>query len=92
MKEYVARKNVSFRLDNAVKLAEKIQGSSQRKIGTRGATMPVSTTGNYLGLKPIIDDISEQIIVNVQNDSDTSSFNSIEENEGKEEVLDEESV
>jgi hypothetical protein len=54
--------------------------------------MPVSAIGNYLELKCIIDDISEQMMVNVQNDSDTSRFNSTEENGGKKEVLDEESV
>jgi hypothetical protein len=31
---------------------------------------------NYLRLKPIIDDISEQIVINLQNDSDNSSCSS----------------
>jgi hypothetical protein len=39
----VARKNVTFRLDDAMKLAEeKSSVSSQRKNGGRGETMPFS--------------------------------------------------
>jgi hypothetical protein len=40
---------------------------------------------NYLRLEPITDDISEQIIINLQNDSDFSSCSSSEEE--KEEVV-----
>jgi hypothetical protein len=36
---------------------------------------------NYLRLEPIIDDISEQIVVNLQSDSDNSSCSSSEEEE-----------
>jgi hypothetical protein len=45
VKEYVARKNVSWDddEDDAIKLAEKSPISSQRKNGARGATVPVST-------------------------------------------------
>jgi hypothetical protein len=39
-----------------------------------------------LQLEPIIDDISEQIVINLQNDSDNSSCSS---NEGEEEVAEE---
>jgi hypothetical protein len=42
---------------------------------------------NYLRLEPIIDDISEQIVINLQNDSDNSSCSSSEEEE--EEVAEE---
>jgi hypothetical protein len=36
---------------------------------------------NYLRLEPIIDDISEQIVINLQNNSDNSSCSSNEEEE-----------
>jgi hypothetical protein len=36
---------------------------------------------NYSRLEPIIDDISEQIVINLQNDSDNSSCSSSEEEE-----------
>jgi hypothetical protein len=42
---------------------------------------------NYLRLEPIVDDISEQIVINLQIDSDNSSCSSSEEEE--EEVLEE---
>jgi hypothetical protein len=42
---------------------------------------------NYLRLEPNIDDISEQIVINLQNDNDNSSCSSSEEEE--EEVAEE---
>jgi hypothetical protein len=36
---------------------------------------------NYLRLEPIIDDISEKIVINLQNESDNSSCGSSEEEE-----------
>jgi hypothetical protein len=36
---------------------------------------------NYLRLEPIVDDISEQIVINLQNYSDNSSCSSSEEEE-----------
>jgi hypothetical protein len=47
--------------------------SSVRKNGSRGATMPVSAKRITSGWTHPIDDISEQITVSFQDESDTNS-------------------
>jgi hypothetical protein len=64
-----------------MKLTEKNLVSSQRKNGAQGATILISVDRirqNYLELKPITDNILVQIIVNLQNESDASSYSSSE--------------
>jgi hypothetical protein len=87
VKEYVARKNVSFRLDDAMKLAEEKFNIITEEEWSSRCNNARQCEQNYLRLEPSIDDISEQIVVNLQNDSDNSSCSSSEEEE--EEVAEE---
>jgi hypothetical protein len=80
-KEYVARKNVSFRLDDAVKLAEEKFNIITKEERSSRCNNARQCERNYLRLEPVIDDISEQIVVNLQSDSDNSSCSSSEEEE-----------
>jgi hypothetical protein len=75
-KEYVARKNVSFRLDDAIKLAEKKSNIITKEEWSSWCNNARQCEQNYLRLEPIIDDISEQIVINLQNGSDNSSCRS----------------
>jgi plasmid maintenance system antidote protein VapI len=86
VKEYVARKNVSFRLDDAMKLAEEKFNIITKEEWSSRCNNARQCEQNYLRLEPIID-ISEQTVVNLQNDSDNSSCSSSEEEE--EEVAEE---
>jgi hypothetical protein len=81
VKEYVARKNVSFRLDDAMKQAEEKFNIITKEEWSSRCNNARQCEQNYLQLEPIIDDISEQIVINLQNDSDNSSCSSSEEEE-----------
>jgi hypothetical protein len=81
VKEYVARKNVSFRLDDAMKLAEEKFNIITKEEWSSRCNNARQSEQNYLRLEPIIDDISEQIVINLQSDSDNSSCSSSEEEE-----------
>jgi hypothetical protein len=81
IKEYVARKNVSFRLDDAMKLAEEKFSIIKKEDWSSRCNNARQGEQNYLRLEPIIDDISEQIVINLQNYSDNSSCSSSEEEE-----------
>jgi hypothetical protein len=81
VKEYIARKNVSFRPDDATKLAEEKFNIIMKEEWSSRCNNAHQCKQNYLQLEPIVDDISEQIVVNLQNDSDTSSCSSSEEEE-----------
>jgi hypothetical protein len=87
IKEYVARKNVIFRLDDAMKLAEEKFNIVTKEEWSSRCNNARQCEKNYLRLEPIIDDISEQIVINLQNCSDNSSCSSSEEEE--EEVAEE---
>jgi hypothetical protein len=87
IKEYVARKNVSFRLDDPMKRAEEKFNIVTKEEWSSRCNNARQCEQNYLRLEPIIDDISEQIVNNLQNDSDNSSCSSSEEEE--EEVAEE---
>lgn len=89
VKKYVARKNVSFREDDAMKLTEeKFSIISNVELSTR-CKIARQCAQNCLRLDDIIDFILEQIKVNLQNGNDTSSSSSSEEEEGEEEVSEE---
>jgi hypothetical protein len=79
IKEYVARKNVSFCLDDAMKLAEEEFNIVTKEEWSSMCNNAHQCEQNYLRMEPIIDDISEQILINLQNDSDNSSCSSSEE-------------
>jgi hypothetical protein len=81
IKEYVARKNVSFCLDDAMKLAEEKFNIVTKEEWSSRCNNARQCKQNYFHLEPIIDDISEQIVINLQNDSDNSSCSSSEEEE-----------
>jgi hypothetical protein len=87
VKENVARENVSFCLDDAMKLAEEKLSIITKEQWRSRCNNAGQCKQYYLWLELIIDDISENIVVNLQNDSDTSS---IEAEEGKEEEVVEE--
>jgi hypothetical protein len=87
IKEYVPRKNVSFRLDDAMKLAEEKFSIVTKEEWSSRCNSARRCEQNYSRLESIIDDISEQIVINLQNDSDNSSSSSNEEEE--EEVAEE---
>jgi hypothetical protein len=87
MKEYVARKNDCFRLDDTMKLAEETFNIFTKEEWSSRCNNTRQCEQNYLRLELIIDDISEQIVINLQNDSDNSSCSSSEEEE--EEVAEE---
>jgi hypothetical protein len=87
VEEYVARKNISFRLDDAMKLAEERFNIITKEECSSRCNSARQCEQNYLRMEPIIDDISEQIVVHLQNDSDNSSCSSSEEEE--EEVAEE---
>jgi hypothetical protein len=87
IKEYVARKNVSFRLDEAMKLAEEKFSIVIKEEWSSKCNNARRCEQNYLRLEPIIDDISEQTVINLQSDNDNSSCSSIEEE--REEVAEE---
>jgi hypothetical protein len=87
IKEYAARKNISFRLDDAMKLAEEKFNIVTKEEWSSRCINARQCEQNYLRLEPIIDDSSEQIVVNLQNDSNNSSCSSSEEEE--EEVVEE---
>jgi hypothetical protein len=86
IKEYVARKNVSFCLD-AMKLAEEKFSIVAKEEWSSRCNNARQCEQNYLRLEPIIDDISEKIVINLQNDSDNSNCSSSEAE--KEEVVEE---
>jgi hypothetical protein len=81
IKEYAARKNVSFRLDNAMKPAEEKFNIVTKEEWSSRCNNARQCEQNYLRLETIIDDISEQIVINLQNYSDNSSCSSSEEEE-----------
>jgi hypothetical protein len=85
VKEYVARKNVSFRLEDAMKLAEEKFNIITREEWSSRCNNARQCKQNYLRLEPIIDDISEQTVVNLQSNSNNSSCSSSEEEEIAEE-------
>jgi hypothetical protein len=64
IKEYVARKNVSFRLDDAMKLAEEKFNIVAKEEWSSRCNIARQCEQNYLRLEPVIDDISEQIVIN----------------------------
>jgi hypothetical protein len=86
VKECVARKNVRFRLEDAMKLAEEKSSIITKEKWSSRCNNACQCDQNYLQLEPIIVDFSEQIIVNFQNDSDTSSCSRSEDEEREEEV------
>jgi hypothetical protein len=61
VKEYVAIKNVSFRLDDAMKLAEEKFNIVTKEEWSSRCNNARRCEQNYLRLEPIIDDISEQL-------------------------------
>jgi hypothetical protein len=81
IKEYVTRRNVSFRLDDAMKLAEEKFNTITKEEWSSRCNNARQCEQNYLRLEPITDDISEQIVVNLQNGSEKSSCSSNEEEE-----------
>jgi len=89
VKEYVARKNVSFRLDDAMKLAEEKLSLITKEEWSSRCNNAHQCEQNYLRLEPFIDDISEQIVVNLQGGSEISSCSSSEEEEMEEKVAEE---
>jgi hypothetical protein len=80
-------KNVSFRPDDAMKLAEEKFNIVTKEEWSSRCNNARHCEQNYLRLEPIIDDISEQIVINLQTNSDNSSCSSSEEEE--EEVVEE---
>jgi hypothetical protein len=78
---------VSFRLDDAMKLAEEKFNIITKEDWSSRCYNAHQCEQNYVRLEPIINDILEQIVINVQNDSDNSSCSSSEEEE--EEVAEE---
>jgi hypothetical protein len=74
-------------LDDAIKLAEEKFNIVTKEEWSSRYNNARECEQNYLRLEPIIDDISEQIVINLQNDSDNSSCTSSEEEE--EEVAEE---
>jgi hypothetical protein len=81
VKEYVARKNVSVRLDDTMKLAEEKFSIITKEEWSSRCNNARQCEQNYSRLEPIIDDISEQIVINLQSDGDNSSCSSSEEEE-----------
>ncbi|KDR09290.1 hypothetical protein L798_01026 [Zootermopsis nevadensis] len=79
VKEYVAREDVSFRLDDAIKPAEEKFSIITKEEWSSRCNKSRQCEKNYFRLEPIIDDVSGQIIVNLQNDSDTNSRSSCKE-------------
>jgi superfamily I DNA and RNA helicase len=74
-------------LDDAMKLAEEKFNIITKEEWSLRCNNARQCKQNYLRLEPIIDDISEQIVISLQNDSDNSSYSSSEEEE--EEVAEE---
>jgi transposase len=64
LKNCAARKNVTFRPDDAMKLAEEKFNIITKKERSSRCNNAHQCEQNYLRLEPIIDDISEQIVVN----------------------------
>jgi hypothetical protein len=81
IKEYVVRKKVSFRLDDAMKLAEEKFNIVTEEEWISRCNNARQCEQNYLRLETIIDDISEQSVINLQNNSENSSCSSSEEEE-----------
>jgi transposase len=81
IKEYVARKNVSFRLDDAMEPAEEKFNIVTKEEWSSRCNNVRRREQNYLRLEPITDDISEQIVIFLQNDSDNRSCSNSERDE-----------
>jgi hypothetical protein len=84
VKEYVFRKNVGFHLDDAITLAEKQCNIITKEEGGSRSNNDRLCKQNYLWLESTTDNISEQIVLNLQNDSDNSSCSSSKEKEEEE--------
>jgi hypothetical protein len=74
-------------LHDAIKLAEEKFNIVTKEERSSRCSNARQCEQNYLRLGPIIDDISKQILINLQNDSGNSSCSSSEEEE--EEVAEE---
>mgnify|MGYP000256399146 CR=1 FL=1 len=73
VKDYVAKKNITFNFDDAIKLVNQKLDSITEKEWTSRCMHVIEREKSYLRLERVVDESSEQIIIRLGEDSDTSS-------------------